>query len=131
MKKRILVTLSAICALTGNVSVADDLARSVASPPPSARPWVYWFPLDGTISSNGITADLEAMKRVGIAGVLWMEVSGMSWAPDRLDSASPRIVNLNCWNEWTEGSYLDPDQRNGMKYLEAVREVFGAPPKTK
>ncbi|MFA6560647.1 MAG: glycoside hydrolase family 99-like domain-containing protein [Verrucomicrobiia bacterium] len=37
----------------------------------------------------------------------------------------PRILNINCWNEWTEGSYLEPDQRNGMKYLEAVREVFG------
>ena len=37
----------------------------------------------------------------------------------------PRILNINCWNEWTEGSYLEPDQAHGMKYLEAVREVFG------
>ncbi len=37
----------------------------------------------------------------------------------------PRILNINCWNEWTEGSYLEPDKVNGMKYLEAVREVFG------
>jgi len=37
----------------------------------------------------------------------------------------PRILNINCWNEWTEGSYLEPDQRYGMKYLEAVRDVFG------
>jgi hypothetical protein len=34
---------------------------------------VYWFPLDGNISSNGITLDLEAMQRVGIGGVLYME----------------------------------------------------------
>ncbi len=40
----------------------------------------------------------------------------------------PRIFNINCWNEWTEGSYLEPDQRTGMKYLEAVREVFGKQP---
>jgi hypothetical protein len=33
-------------------------------------------------------------------------------------------VNINCWNEWTEGSYLEPDTIHGMKYLEAVREVF-------
>jgi hypothetical protein len=37
----------------------------------------------------------------------------------------PRILNINCWNEWTEGSYLEPDTVNGMKYLEAVRDVFG------
>ena len=37
---------------------------------------------------------------------------------------SPKILNINCWNEWTEGSYLEPDTVNGMKYLEAIREVF-------
>ena len=40
----------------------------------------------------------------------------------------PRILNINCWNEWTEGSYLEPDVVNGMKYLEAVRDLFGAKP---
>jgi hypothetical protein len=44
------------------------------------------------------------------------------------DPKGPRILNINCWNEWTEGSYLEPDTVNGMKYLEAVRDVFGARP---
>ena len=39
----------------------------------------------------------------------------------------PRILNINCWNEWTEGSYLEPDTIHGLKYLEAVRSVFVAP----
>ena len=38
----------------------------------------------------------------------------------------PRVLNINCWNEWTEGSYLEPDRVSGMQYLEAVRDVFGA-----
>lgn len=33
-------------------------------------------------------------------------------------------VTINAWNEWGEGSYLEPEQRTGMTYLEAVREVF-------
>jgi len=41
------------------------------------------------------------------------------------EPGGPRVLNINCWNEWTEGSYLEPDERNGMKYLEAVRDVFG------
>ena len=47
------------------------------------------------------------------------------------DPASPHILNINCWNEWTEGSYLEPDVITGMKYLEAVREVFGSVPESK
>ncbi len=53
---------------------AGQLDRDFRQPPASARPWVYWFWLNGNITSNGITADLEAMKRVGIGGVLIMEV---------------------------------------------------------
>jgi len=52
---------------------SDALENGFRHPPASARPWVYWFPLDGNISSNGITLDLEAMARVGIGGVLYME----------------------------------------------------------
>jgi sucrose-6-phosphate hydrolase SacC (GH32 family) len=36
-----------------------------------------------------------------------------------------RIVTINSWNEWGEGSYLEPDTVHNMKYLEAVRDVFG------
>lgn len=35
-----------------------------------------------------------------------------------------RIITINSWNEWGEGSYLEPDMINGMKYLEAIKAVF-------
>jgi len=34
------------------------------------------------------------------------------------------LVIINSWNEWTETSYLQPDNINGYGYLEAVKEVF-------
>jgi len=52
-----------------------SLDRGFLKPPASARPWVYWFWLNGNITREGITADLEAMKRAGIGGVLIMEVN--------------------------------------------------------
>lgn len=34
------------------------------------------------------------------------------------------IVTLNSWNEWAEGNYVEPDTVHGMKYLEAIQQVF-------
>ena len=42
------------------------------------------------------------------------------------DPRNPRILNINSWNEWTEGSYLEPDTETKYGYLEAIRDVFGA-----
>jgi hypothetical protein len=36
-----------------------------------------------------------------------------------------KIMTINAWNEWTEGSYLEPDTQYGMGYLEAIKSVFG------
>ncbi|MCX6872589.1 MAG: glycosyl hydrolase [Verrucomicrobia bacterium] len=73
--KRILTVGLMIYGLVAGIALADgDLAKNFATPPASARPWVYWFPLNGNLTKEGITADLEAMARVGIGGVLYMEV---------------------------------------------------------
>ncbi len=62
-------------ALTVRAASAEELADEFAVPPDAARPWVYWFWKNGNISREGITADLEAMRQVGIGGVITMEVS--------------------------------------------------------
>jgi len=36
----------------------------------------------------------------------------------------PRLITINAWNEWVEGSYLLPDMLNGYGYLKAVKEVI-------
>jgi hypothetical protein len=47
---------------------ADPLLHGFLNPPDSAKPRVWWHWMSGNITKEGITADLEWMKRSGIAG---------------------------------------------------------------
>ncbi len=37
-----------------------------------------------------------------------------------LSKYAPKAIFINAWNEWTEGSYLEPDQLNGSILLETL-----------
>ena len=36
-----------------------------------------------------------------------------------------RFIFINAWNEWAEGCHLEPDVKNGEKFLEAVAKALG------
>lgn len=42
----------------------------------------------------------------------------------RLEQRNIPTFSINCWNEWTEGSMLEPEEQYGMGYLDAVRDIF-------
>lgn len=71
----------------------------------------FGYPFTNTISGNTPERFRDALLAVR---------RRLEESPSR-----PRILNLNAWNEWTEGSYLEPDTVNGLGYLQAIREVFG------
>ncbi|MBN1506273.1 MAG: hypothetical protein JW955_05480 [Sedimentisphaerales bacterium] len=73
-----LVTILGVSALAGLVSaqaLPDALERGFADPPDSARPRTWWHWTGGNVTKEGITKDLEWMKRVGIAGAQLADVS--------------------------------------------------------
>ena len=47
---------------------SDSLKSGFQNPPQSARPRVWWHWMNGNITKEGITRDLQWMKRVGIGG---------------------------------------------------------------
>ncbi|HET7896435.1 MAG TPA: glycosyl hydrolase, partial [Flavisolibacter sp.] len=57
--------------LTGRLSAQQksELEDVFHQPPASALPQVFWFWMNGHITKQGITLDLEAMKKAGIGGV--------------------------------------------------------------
>ncbi len=90
-----------------NVSMGWDSSPRACQDDPFGN-WGY--PFTNTISNNTPENFKEAL-RITKERIL-------------SDPNAPRIFNINCWNEWTEGSYLEPDTVNGYKYLEAVRDVM-------
>jgi len=43
--------------------------------------------------------------------------------------ATPKMILVEAWNEWGEGSYIEPHQQFGFGYLDAIRDVFTDAPK--
>lgn len=52
----------------------DPLAAEFRRPPEAARPWVYWYFMEGNMTREGMAADLRAMKTAGIGGAIFLEV---------------------------------------------------------
>lgn len=63
-----LMLLALLSWMTVASAAAGDLARDFARPPDEARPLTWWHWLNGNITREGITADLESMKRAGLGG---------------------------------------------------------------
>jgi hypothetical protein len=91
-----------------NVSMGWDSSPRAAQADPLVN---RGYPFMATLAGNTPVAFTEALQR----------------AKDFLDAhpACQNIITVNCWNEWTEGSYLEPDTVHGMEYLEAIEQVFG------
>ena len=77
------------------VSSANDgkLNQEFLSPPAAAKPWVYWYFMDGNLTREGMMADLAAMKKAGIGGAIFLEVNiGIPRGP--VDFMSPQWQEL-------------------------------------
>lgn len=65
----IVAMMLAVCgAAAAPAKAPADLAAGFRNPPASAKPHTWWHWMNGNVTKEGITADLEAMKRVGIGG---------------------------------------------------------------
>jgi hypothetical protein len=56
-------------------TVPDALAQGFVTPPDSAKPRTWWHWTNGNVTEDGITKDLEWMKRVGIGGFQLVDVA--------------------------------------------------------
>ena len=62
--------------LAGIGSKGQTMEEAFKNPPAEAKPLMIWQWMDGLVSKEGITADLEAYKEAGIGGVQNFQVGG-------------------------------------------------------
>ncbi|MBN2505866.1 MAG: hypothetical protein JXQ71_04145 [Verrucomicrobia bacterium] len=71
---RMLTMFLQLCWLL-TAAAENDLAESFREPPDAARPGAYWYFMDGNLSREGMTRDLQAMKAAGMGHVVFLEVN--------------------------------------------------------
>lgn len=52
----------------------NDLKEAFKNPPDTSMPGVYWYFMDGNLSREAMTKDLESMKELGISNLIFLEV---------------------------------------------------------
>jgi len=75
---------------------ADTLEAGFESPPDSAKPQTWWHWMNGNITKEGITADLEAMKQIGYGGAT--------------------VVNADCGIPPGSVPFMSPEWREDFKF---------------
>jgi hypothetical protein len=102
ISSRLLPGFAAIClALNAAAVPTDPLESGFLNPPDSAKPQTWWHWMNGNITKPGITADLEAMKQIGLGGAT--------------------IVNVDCGIPLGNVPFMSPMWREDFKF--AVQEA--------
>lgn len=89
-----------------------QIAKEVfANPPIQARPSTYWMWMNGNISKEGLSADLEYMKRASYGGAMMFNV-GVGIPKGRIDYASSQ------WDEMTLHAVKEAERLGLELYLQ-------------
>src|SRR5208283_3640225 len=86
----------------------DTLLGGFQNPPDSAKPRVWWHWMSGNITKEGIQADLEWMKRVGIGGFQNFD-AGLN---------TPQIVDHRL-------VYMTPEWKDAFRYAVTMADQLG------
>ena len=85
---------------------AGSLESAFTQPPETTKPRCYWYWMDGQITKEGITRDLEAMRRVGIGEGYIGVISGQSGTPT---ASTTRALTDEWW------SFIEHAMREGTR----------------
>jgi len=116
-----------------------NLEEGFVTPPVSARPQTWWHWMNGNVTKEGVTADLEAMKAIGLGGASlfdagcavpegplkfnsseWFDM--VKFAAEEAQRLGLSICLPNCSGWSSSGGPWNPPE-NGMKFLDFTETV--------
>lgn len=77
---------------------SKDLEADFKNPPDQARPWAFWWWLEGNIDSAGILKDLSEMKKAGLAGALIYDAGSSSYTDVFRTPPGPQYMGVQ-WRD--------------------------------
>lgn len=95
------VVSAVLIAIVVPMAMAGPLEDGFNNPPDSAKPQTWWHWMNGNITKTGITADLEAMKQIGLGGAT--------------------VVNADCGIPHGPVQFMSPEWQDDFKF--AVEEA--------
>ena len=103
---RLQLGLTALClAFTASAASTDLMESGFQNPPDTAKPNTWWHWMNGNITKAGITADLEAMKQIGLGGAT--------------------IVNVDCSIPRGNVPFMSPEWREDFKFAISEADRLG------
>ena len=84
--------------LLPELRAAEALEAEFAAPPLESRPLAWWHWMNGSVTQESIRAELEDMKRVGLAGVQLLDVTP-GFTRETLFPAGPVRWGSDAWHE--------------------------------
>lgn len=101
----------------GGAQADSSLARDFAQPPVSVRPWTWAHWLNGNVTRESITRDLESIQRVGLGGVTMFDVAQTGIPPGPNEYFDSHWQSLFDW-EISEAKRLGLEvmSQNGAGY---------------
>lgn len=109
MKK--LVFICFVFCLNLNICFGQDIQKLWTNPPAESKSWTFWYWMQGAVTKEGITADLEAMSQIGLEGAYLMPIKGIPEKP----FVTPIVEQLSpLWWEMVDFAFKEAD-RVGIK----------------
>lgn len=105
----ILVFLFILLSGSSFTEAQPSLREQFVHPPIEAKPWTFWYWMYGAVSKEGIKADLEAMKEIGLGGAYLMTIKGTTEGPGYKDAVAQLTPE---WWEMVRYSMEQADRLN-------------------